>query len=431
MASVFGNEDYTSIGQSRASVNPVEQALSESAPTPLPKKEEAKPTPYTPGSGVTAAEMVEKGIPLPVGPMSLSKMQSLPAEVAREKLGSMSSEEPPMNQKNVSANTKTILTAVGQTDEMIDKYLKQYDTHIPTFTDELKAAKEMYQSKVTELGKENAIVSMFKILGHLAMGMYGAKHGVDTSNIKFEPLDWAAKQRQLMDEYRMETELSEGKYKTAESKQERMTNLIKWAREQAEQVERDRVRGVGGAIKAENLKKSMEAQLILKEGAAQQADIEKGAEQLRKDEAMGIKKGEKASDKAARLLKEEHKDIQSSLNMLASSKPGSPASLERTGIVAAKLGMPITTYEQFDETVGGDEEEWRAFVVGEATKRLTRGMPAASAVPQISSTPSSASGTITPTAPAGKVRVISPDGVPGSIDASRLEEFKSKGYKPI
>jgi hypothetical protein len=370
---------------------------------------------------MTAEQMVEQGIPLPVGPISTSRMQALPAQVAREKLAALGPEEQASDQRNIPQYQKTILTAVGQPDDVIDKYLSSYDAHVPTFTEELKSAKALYQDRVEKLGKDNAIVSMFKILGHLAMGMYGAKHGVDTSNIKFEPLDWAARQRQLVDEYKMEVDLSEGKYRTAESKQEKMTNLIKWAREQAEQMERDRVRGVSGAVRTENIKKKMEAELILREGAAQQTDLEKGAEQLRKDEAMGIKRGEKASDKAARLVKEEHKDIQTSLNMLSQSKPGSPASLERTGIVAAKLGMPITTYEQFDETVGGDEEEWRALVVNEATKRLTRGVPVQPQVPTIGSTPASTSGTM--------IKYRKPDGTVAQAPQSSLEAIKAAKYE--
>ncbi len=61
--------------------------------------------------------------------------------------------------------------------------------------------KTRYEEAKADLGKKEGIASIMGLLGHLVVGSYGIKKGIDTSGTKFNMVNWDNKYKELLQQY--------------------------------------------------------------------------------------------------------------------------------------------------------------------------------------------------------------------------------------
>lgn len=316
--------------------------VSQPAPKPTPAS-----VPSEPAALSSTKQVLEAGGFAPVTPQLQSQAVK---ELAKEKVESMQPTYIAPDKKQVTTAMGRLLNIFNMDIDDAKKEADKYNELLPNFDKKVLEARRLYEKKEAELGTEQAKVAMFKILGHLAMGIYGAQHGVDTSGIVFDTTDWAARHNKLLNEYKMDIDLAEGEYRRGESRMSRIENLMKWARAGGEQEAAETARARAASVEAENRKKMFEAEQLLKEEAAgtklEQTALKQAAKEeelKRKEERQDIIAGQKAEQKLAD--KDRAEINQLSLALAKESKTGKK--VELGSLLSKKLG-------------GLTFEEWKA-----------------------------------------------------------------------
>lgn len=277
---IGGALKQTPPAQQPAVVQPASQAPA-SSPTASPEDSQA--------SMKKAIEM--GGMP----PIPSSQRTKLTEEIAIEKNKELRSETVAPSAEDKEKGTSTAMRAVSNFLNMpiedLQHYAKNYNESIANFDKKVMEARKIYEQKEEELGTEQAKVSMFKILGHLAMGIYGARYGVDTSGLVFDATDWSARHNKLMSQYKMDIDLLEGEYKRGESRMNRIEDLYRWATARGEEYAKEQARVKEGAARISNIKTREELERM-----------QKREDELRQEERFNLKEAAKertAEQKAA------------------------------------------------------------------------------------------------------------------------------------
>ena len=149
-----------------------------------------------------------------------------------------------------------------------DRNLISKDFKLPNLEQKLTEAKAEYDQRVEQMGKSRALASMFSLFGHLAVGLYGIKHGVDTSGVKFDTTDWAANYHDIMERYKMDRAIQNDIYEATASRRQKILDSIAKAGESdvraREASTRDQLGTAGLILSAQTHKATVEAGLATK-----------------------------------------------------------------------------------------------------------------------------------------------------------------------
>jgi hypothetical protein len=122
-------------------------------------------------------------------------------------------EEPYRKQiaKEAEKRRASVPEIVGKAFEMNDvkdlqDLLKPEMSALPQWEKKLEDAKRIYDERSAALGEKEATLSMIGLFTQLVLGMYGVKHGVDTSGIRFDKINWDNEFKQLARQYDKDSE---------------------------------------------------------------------------------------------------------------------------------------------------------------------------------------------------------------------------------
>ena len=248
---------------------------------------------------------------------------------------------------------------------------------IPNLDEKLREAKEIYDKNVQEVGKKQAFAATFSILGHIAVGLYGIQHGVDTSGIKFDPYDWSADYKNIMDQYKLSSELRMQEYSATTSRRQQFIDAIQ-----------------KGAYESAALKeKQGYADAEQKRWAATQALGEK--RESREEEAMGNSAIQHTLDSLNKEVAIVNKNLdKAEITKLSTHDRISLVSGEAERLRAA--GAPLISFPEWQEQNSDkftfpatDIANYRDYVVKEAARfyqtkeqQIRNGQPTSSSKPQ-------------------------------------------------
>ena len=167
---------------------------------------------------------------------------NLPAreQFRKDKLG-------PVEDKNGVTRDRTateIAKVVTSSPDDLDKLaLTGRYADLPNLDQKLKDTKTAYEAEVQRVGHKQAVVSLFSVLGQIAVGMYGIQHGVNTSGVKFDAYDWAADYKKAMDNYKLSSELRMQQYTSVMSDRDKLMsrNSTEANREQMRKDSEERI----------------------------------------------------------------------------------------------------------------------------------------------------------------------------------------------
>ena len=240
---------------------------------------------------------------------------------------------------------------------------------LPGFIKKLEDTRAKYDENVAKMGEQKAISSMFAILGHIAAGIYGIKHGVDTSGVKFDTTDWAVEYKKAKDSYEMDRDLAETEYKSAESRRDKLSDLMRFVKSGYESKEARRVSD------------TMQAKMF--QAGTAKTQIGQELSDLR-GEKRATTQAER--DEASRQFKE--RAALSSELAKASSAKDSTVRSNLLGDVSKKLGgmsfeewkdeggTPEAPRETFATFGVGDKEHYQAYVQDMLADHIKANLPA-------------------------------------------------------
>jgi hypothetical protein len=314
---------------------------------------------------------------------------------------------------SIQSAMKVPLAMVGMAELDMEEEAKKYNSLIPNFDKKMAEARSLYEKKEADLGDEQAKVAMFKILGHLAMGVYGAKYGVDTSGIQFDSVDWSARHKKLVDQYKMDVDLAEGDFRRGESRFDRLSQLSKWARAEGEQV-------AGRETTKQAQLADFKARQLLGQAGDQRQDRllqerQDNAEAVREEKAL---RSEQIA--AQKLAQKETQEIDKLKTSLAKeTKSGKRKELAE--IIANRANL--LSYADWKESAGA-EKGWLSTDTTDYINYVKQSAGEPNVPPETKpSTPAPQ--------PASMIKVRSPNGEVGSLPAGKLEEALRKGYTRI
>jgi hypothetical protein len=218
-----------------------------------------------------------------------------------------------------------------------DRRLLSKDVPLPNLDKKLGEIKDAYDQRVSEMGERQAKVAMFSILGHIAVGLYGVKHGVDTSGNKFDVTDWSVQYKRIMDQYNMEKDIAKTEYETKESRRDKYVSLAKFLKGEFESKE---------ARKVSDL--TEEAKFVAGGAREEQRQASFEERAANREEAMSARAEERnvlAREKEARIA--EQKKVESIRNVMFKA--------ESQKSTDAKLGMMETAAAEIPSTLSFDE----------------------------------------------------------------------------
>lgn len=314
----------------RKNVDPVKEeqqvqsvlAGAQAAQTPVA----AQPAPAAPTLAPAAPSPVPVAAPVEAGGVDTSGISRAEGEIS-----GISSRAGAELEKIKSEDAKSIANKLQLPAEDIALYAE--GINLPNFEKRLLEAQDMYKQKVEELGTQKAWVAMFSLLGHIAAGVYGVQHGVDTSGIKFDQYDWALEYNKIMDNYKMSADIVKSSYEATTSRYEKIADMI----------ERSRKERKGEVV--------TEAQLKL-EGARAKLGAEERKATL---EASDVERREREKFIAGEKEKEDYKKVVAALEKRAN------AQYDDWNKEIGRKGTPMHKYENVGSSVGlGTKKEWEA-----------------------------------------------------------------------
>lgn len=379
-----------------------------------------KETPAPVRPQTQAAPAVPTAPAAPAAPEAPSAPTLTPEEIERQKLeqmakGGAARPEKPFSEYVQTPSGKNELNRTLALMGMDDSDRKEIAEGIklPGFVAKLEDSKKKYDEAVAKMGEQKAITSMFAILGHLAVGMYGVQHGVDTSGVKFDVADWAAEYKKIKDNYEMETSLAETEYKSAESRRDKLARLVDQIKSSYESREARR--------------KATEERDIAEAASFAKSQILQDAALTKQEKAMTA-----AREKEERAKQfSELKAIDAELVKAAQAKTESA----KTSIyqdTAKKIGG--LSFEDWKSEGTGrdtflgfgwnDSQHYAAYVMGLARQHAKENLPLATAP----ATPASPTKPVDKAPVSGMIKYQKPDGSIKQAPASSLESIKAAGY---
>ena len=178
---------------------------------------EAAPAPTTPATPPAVAPAVAPPV---------TQAASSPTTAMAPSTADAAAEAAALKEKKIEAdvNVLKMQNYMKLSDDQLRAVAEQYP--IPDLANQLIDAKKEYEKREEELGSKQALSSMFSILGHLAVGFYGIKHGVDTSGVKFDAFDWAAAHNRIMDNYKLSAQMRQAEYDAATGRRDRFLSQL-------------------------------------------------------------------------------------------------------------------------------------------------------------------------------------------------------------
>ena len=129
---------------------------------------------------------------------------------------------------------------IGLRLEKDDQEIYARTISLPTFEKKLRETTEEYNKRVEELGENRATASMISMITHIAAGLYGINHGVDTSGVKFDPYDWSNEYNKIMDKYKISRDAAGAIYEAQATREQQIRSRVDRKAESLKQDEKDR-----------------------------------------------------------------------------------------------------------------------------------------------------------------------------------------------
>jgi hypothetical protein len=391
-------------------------ALKQTPPVQQPVATQSAPASPEDGQASMKKAIEMGGMP----PIPSSQRTKLTEEIAIEKNKELRNEQIAPSQKDIRTATSSILNLWGMSEDDAKIESEKYNQLLPNFDRKVMEARKLYEQKEEELGTEQAKVAMFKILGHLAMGLYGAKYGVDTSGLVFDTTDWAARHNKLMNQYKMDVDLAEGDYRRGESRMSRIEGLYKWASARGEEYAKEQARVKEGAARVSNIKTREEVERM-----------QKREDELRQEERFNVKEAakertaeQKAAAKETAAAAKAEADKQKRVDTLAMKLAGAKTSALRQE-AASQLGEELggLSFAAWQE----DPKAQKSWL----SEDLTDYMDYVKKLKESKAMPAAPAPLTQQAKPSNMVRVKSPSGQVGEIPAEKLQKALDSGYTKI
>jgi hypothetical protein len=211
----------------------------------------------------------------------------------------------------------------------------------------MNEAKILYNKKVKETGEEEGRRAMFSLLGHLAVGLFGIKHGVDTSGVKFDLTDWTAKYNQLYQAHKIDMDTAKTEYDAREDRRKQILDAIKEARRDLERQSETMARE---ETDRSRFTAEKEFQLAMKKAELGRRDIEKEEKATEKKETQSEKQWLTRERTKAALINKTLMNVDDAFNARVKGVPSEKAAAGELSVKASSIGAD--DYETWKKSNG-------------------------------------------------------------------------------
>ena len=288
-------------GVSLADIQATQANIQQAKMSPSQVSPPAPPQPEQPSLAAPSGSVASVGEPKEAGAPSTPPAPPKPPELTPERMAAgmgrvQAISDVPKEERNFVEKTLGLMNMDGEERREI---LNGVD--FPGYQKAMDQAKARYEEAVDRMGEQRALVGCFSLIGHIAAGLFGMKHGVNVSGMQFDPVDWNVEYKKIVTKYDMDREAEEKKYTYSEHRKEYLSNMIRQiqggyeseqARRQTAAYEEWRTKYMAGRDEARDVRQ--EKALGLREELAEKA---RAASDERQMKAIGSR--ESLAEKSA------------------------------------------------------------------------------------------------------------------------------------